>query len=199
MSDNSRLAPYPIDQMFLDRWSPRAFTPTDIAEDELLTMLEAARWAASSYNVQPWRFVYARRNTPAWATLLELLIPFNQSWAQDASALVFFLSKTHSRAPGTDEETASYTHSFDTGAASANFAFQANKLGWFVHGMSGFDVERSHEALKVPDKFRVEAVFAVGRRCSADKLPDFLQEREFPSDRLPLSSLAFEGELGGLA
>jgi hypothetical protein len=78
---NHRNPDYPIHEMFLNRWSPRAFTGEPITQDELLTMLEAARWAASSYNSQPWRFVYALRDTPAWDRFLNLLVPFNQSWA----------------------------------------------------------------------------------------------------------------------
>jgi nitroreductase len=83
---------YPIHEMFLNRWSPRAFTAQPITQEELLTMLEAARWAASSYNSQPWRFLYALRDTSAWERFLNLLVPFNQSWAQESSALVFLIS-----------------------------------------------------------------------------------------------------------
>ena len=79
---NSRTADYPIDPMFLERWSPRAFTGEPISETDLLTMLEAARWAASSYNSQPWRFIYARRDTPHWDRFLDLLVPHNQSWVK---------------------------------------------------------------------------------------------------------------------
>ncbi len=87
---NSRKANYPIHDMFLERWSPRAMTGEPIQKEDLFTMLEAARWAASSYNSQPWRFLYALRNTPSWERFLDLLVPFNQSWAKGASALVFW-------------------------------------------------------------------------------------------------------------
>ncbi len=197
MNEAPRQSDYAIDPIFLDRWSPRAFTAEEIAAADLLTMIEAARWAPSSFNAQPWRFVYARRDTPAWGKLLDLLVPFNQSWAKDASALVFFVSKITSRAPGSEEDAPSYTHSFDTGAASANFALQANKLGWFVHGMSGFDVDRAYRELGIPEGYRVEAAYAVGRRAGKEKLPDFLQKREMPSGRMPLVQLAFEGRFDG--
>jgi len=195
METNTRIADHPIDDIFLNRWSPRAFTAEEIPEADLFTMLEAARWAPSSFNAQPWRFIYSRRDTPSWLTLLGLLVPFNQSWANDASALVFFVSKRTTRAHGAEEDSPSYTHSLDTGAASALFALQANSMGWFVHGMSGFDVERAHDELRVPADYRVEAAFAVGRIAGKEKLPEFLQERETPSGRIPLRELAFEGAM----
>ena len=79
-----RIADFPIDSIFLDRWSPRAFTGEAIPEAELFSLFEAARWAPSSYNSQPWRFIYARRDTPAWERFLGLLIPYNRGWAKDA-------------------------------------------------------------------------------------------------------------------
>src|SRR5579875_2705086 len=115
---NSRQADYPIDPMFLERWSPRAFTGEPLAESELLTMLEAARWAPSSSNAQPWRFAYARRDTPHWDRFVGLLVPRNQTWAANASALVFLISNTMMRPPGSDKDVPSPTHSLDAGTAS---------------------------------------------------------------------------------
>ena len=190
---NSRTADYEIDPLFLERWSPRAFTGEAIAEADLMTMLEAARWAASSYNSQPWRFVYARRETPHWERFLELLVPFNRSWAKDASALVFFVSNSVMRPPGADKDVPSSTHSFDTGTSSGNFALQATRMGWHVHGMVGFDKERAFAELDVPKGYAVEAVFAVGRLGDPSHLPERLRGREAPSPRRPLAELAFEG------
>jgi nitroreductase len=190
---NGRTADYPIDPIFLERWSPRAYTGEPIAETELMTMLEAARWAASSSNRQPWRFIYARRGTPHFEKLLGLLVPQNQVWAKDASALVFFISNSLMRRPGSDVEIPSPTHSFDTGLAAENFNLQAHKMGWFTHGMIGLDRERAHVELKIPATYTVEAAYAVGRRADPSKLPEPLREREKPSDRLPLTELAFEG------
>ena len=138
---NGRTADYPIEPMFLERWSPRAFTGEAISETDLLTMLEAARWAASSYNSQPWRFIYARRDTPCWDRFLGLLVPYNRSWAKNASALVILVSNSLMRPPGADKDVPSPTHSFDAGTASGYFALQAHKMGWFTHGMVGFDKE----------------------------------------------------------
>jgi nitroreductase len=188
-----RAADYPIAPFFIERWSPRAFRPEPIAETELMTMLEAARWAASSSNAQPWRFVYALRGADAWRRLLDLLAPSNREWAQHASALVFFVSYSLMRSRDSNDLRPSPTHSYDTGAASGYFALQAHLMGWRTHGMYGFDHARAIEVLRVPRDHHVEAVYAVGRTGNPDVLPEALKAREFPSGRLPLTALAREG------
>ena len=193
ISTNGRNADHPIDPMFLERWSPRAFTGEPIATTDLLTMLEAARWAPSSYNAQPWRFAYALRDTPHWERFLDLLVPSNRGWAQHASALVFLISKTTMRLPGAESETPSRTHSLDAGTASGYLALQANRMGWFIHGMVGFDHERAVAELKVPEGHVPEAAYAIGRIGDPASLPEGLRARENPNDRLPLTQLAFEG------
>ncbi len=190
---NSRETAYPIDPVFLERWSPRAFAPEAIGEHELLTMLEAARWAPSSYNSQPWRFAYALRGSASWEKFLDLLVPFNRSWAKDAAALVILVSNSLMRPPGAEKDVPSHSHSLDAGAASGYFALQAAKMGWHVHGMVGFDMDRAFAELDVPKGFRVEAAYAVGKRGDPSILPEKLRDREVPSPRLPLSAVAFEG------
>jgi nitroreductase len=190
---NLRKPAHPIDAMFLQRWSPRAFTDEVISEAYLLTILEAARWAPSSFNAQPWRFLYARRRTPQWEKFLQLLVPFNKGWAKDAAALIVLVSNSMSRPSGGDEDVPSYTHSLDAGTASGYFALQANRLGWHAHGMVGFNIDRACKDLNVPPGYRVEAVYAIGRKGDPAHLPAQLRAREFPNDRLPLCELAFEG------
>jgi nitroreductase len=190
---NSRTAEHPIDPLFLERWSPRAFTDETISERDLLTLLEAARWAPSSFNSQPWRFLYARRDTAHWPQFLGLLNEYNQSWAKKAAALVILASKTTLLPRGADKEVPSYTHSLDAGAAWANLALQATRSGWAAHGMAGFDVPRTAAELGVPPDYRVEAAIAVGRPGDKSLLPESLRAREQPSDRLALSQLAMEG------
>ena len=190
---NGRAADYPIEPMFLERWSPRAFTGERLDETDLLTMFEAARWAPSCYNSQPWRFIYALRDTPHWEGFLNLLVPYNQSWASGASALVIVISNSLMRPPGANKEVPSPTHSFDAGTASGYFALQAYKMGWFTHGMAGFDRERAFAELDVPQGYTVEAAYAVGRLGDPAKLPEALQAREYPSARKPLTELVFEG------
>ena len=193
ITTNGREAGHPIDPLFLQRWSPRAFTGEEIAPEDLLTMIEAARWAASSYNSQPWRFLYARRGTPPWEAFLGLLNPFNAGWAKDAAALVVLVSNSVMRPPGADKDVPSHSHSLDAGAASGNFALQATRMGWQVHGMVGFDKERAFAELNVPLGYRVEAVYAVGRPGDPATLPEALRGREVPSPRRPLAEIALEG------
>lgn len=197
MSENSRLPAHPIDPIFTERWSPRAFSPEEISQEELLTLFEAARWAPSAYNSQPWRFIYARRGTAHFDTLLGALIPFNQSWAQRAAALVFVVSNSVLRSPGSDKDVPSHSHSFDAGAAWASLAFQATRLGWHTHGMTGVDFDRAFADLGVPPGYRVEAAVAIGRLGDKSLLPEGLQAREVPSDRKPLSEIIFEGRFPG--
>jgi nitroreductase len=190
---NSRTADHPIDPLFLERWSPRAFTEETISERDLLMLLEAARWAPSSFNSQPWRFLYARRDTAPWPQFLGLLNEYNQSWAKKAAALVILVSKTTLLPRGANKEVPSYTHSLDAGAAWANLALQATRSGWAAHGMAGFDVPRTAAELGVPADYRVEAAIAIGRPGDKSLLPESLRAREQPSERLPLSQLAMEG------
>ena len=192
-TSSPRRADHPIDPVFLDRWSPRAFAPDTIAETELLGLLEAARWAPSSYNSQPARFIYGRRGTPAFDALLDLLIPFNQSWAKTSSALLFVLSNSLMRPPGQEKDVPSHSHSFDAGAAWMSFALQAQMRGWYTHGMVGLDFDRAFAELDVPQGYRVECAIAIGRIGDRTSLPEGLQAREQPSDRHPLSAMAMEG------
>ena len=194
---NNRTSDHPIDPMFLERWSPRAFTGEPISQADLLSILEAGRWAPSSYNSQPWRFVYARNGTEHWNRLLDLLVPANRGWAEHASALLVLFSKTKMLPPGKDEEVPSPTHSLDAGTASGYLALQANRLGWFLHGMAGFDRDRALTELGVPDGHVAEAAYAIGRRGDPASLPEPLRGREQPNERRPLSELAFEGKFGG--
>ena len=188
MSANPRIADYAINEQFINRWSPRAFTAEPISEDILLSFLEAARWAPSAYNSQPWRFLYARRDTPNWERYLELLVPFNRSWAQQASALVLIISKT-----SFDDKPALW-HTFDTGSAWGHLALQASISGWHTHGMAGFDQELARKELKIPEGYDLHAMAAIGKLGDKATLAEALQAREVPSPRRPLSELAAEGD-----
>jgi len=188
-----RVADYPIDRLFIDRWSPRAFTGEAISETELFSLFEAARWAPSSYNSQPWRFLYARRDTAHWERFLGLLIPYNRSWAQHAAALIFVVSKSTMLPPGKTTEIPSHSHSFDAGAAWGSLALQALKSGWAAHGMVGLNFDEAFAVLGLPQGYRVEAAIAVGRQGDKSILPEALQAREAPSGRLAVREIAFEG------
>lgn len=190
----NRTADHPIDPLFLERWSPRAFTGEAITEADLMTMFEAARWAPSSYNSQPWRFVYALRDTPYWSGMLSLLIEFNQGWAKDAAALVIMASSSTMLPPGKETPVPSHSHSMDAGSAWGQLALQATRMGWHTHGMVGFDLDRAFSELGFPAGYRVEMAIAIGRKGDKAKLPEFLQAREEPSDRMPLAKTVFEGK-----
>ncbi|WP_298399859.1 nitroreductase family protein [Sphingobium sp.] len=174
---------------FLDRWSPRAMDGGTMPHDALLKIMEAGRWAPSAYNYQPWRFVYTHRDDANWQASLDLLIPFNRSWAQSASALLFILSEETMG----DPNSANHSHSFDAGAAWAYMSIQAHLSGYQTHGMTGLDYDKAKQVLGVPDGYRVEAAIAVGKRGDPAQLPEQLQGREGPSDRRPLDQTIFAG------
>ncbi|MGO1117575.1 nitroreductase family protein [Rhodovibrionaceae bacterium A322] len=188
-----RSADFPIDSLFLDRWSPRSYDAQTMPENDLLTLLEAARWAPSAYNIQPWRFLYALRGDAHWEGFLALLDDFNRSWAKEASALVILLSNSIMPGDGERPDKPSRCNSFDAGAAWAQMALQATRLGYQAHGMAGIYHQQISEQLKVPDHYRVEIAVAIGRRGTPASLPADLQEREMPSDRLSLKETAFPG------
>jgi nitroreductase len=189
---NSRDAHHPIEPFFLERWSPRAFDRSPLDETALRSLFEAARWAPSAFNGQPWVFLYARRDTAEWQRFLDLLIPFNQDWVKNASVLIYLLSDSLMQR-GTDEPRASHSHSFDAGAAWAYLALQATHLGLQAHAMVGVDFDRARAELAVPDRYRLEAAIAVGRPADKSILSEALQAREVPSDRKPIAEFAFEG------
>jgi len=184
-----RSTDHPVDPLFLDRWSPRAMSGEPIPPEDLLVLLEAARWAPSSGNSQPWRILYARRDTAHWPLFFDLLVEANQVWVRNAAALLLFVSKTtfdHNDKP-------SVTHAFDTGAAWENMALQGTLRGLVVHGMAGFDYERARTALGIPEVYQVLAMAAVGQPGPKEALPEKLRERDVPSDRRPLEQTICEG------
>jgi nitroreductase len=189
----ARQAHHPVDPIFTTRWSPRAFDGSTIPDADLHTIFEAARWAPSAFNVQPWRFLYAKRESPDWERFLSLLIPWNQSWAHSASVLIYICSDTLIETkPG--QPAPAHTHSFDAGAAWASLALQATMLGYHAHGMAGVEWDRARVELKVPDRFRIDAACVIGRTGSLDVLDEKNRAREKPSDRRPIAEIAFAGD-----
>lgn len=193
-----REAEHPIDALFTDRWSPRAFDGSEMLDEDLLAIFEAARWAPSAFNSQPWRFLYAKRRDPDWEAFLAGLIPWNRAWAQSASVLVYILSDT---LPFTDRATGepapSRTHSYDAGAAWMSLALQATRLGYQAHGMSGVEFEAVQESLGVPARYRIEAAAVIGRIGDPTTLPEKLRDRETPSGRRPITESLIRGRFPG--
>ncbi len=179
--------------MFLDRWSPRAFSGEPVTRNDLMTILEAAAWAPSASNHQPWRFVYGLGGTPEFDLLLSLLVPGNQRWAKQSGALVMILSKTQTGEAGDENRRAITTHSFDAGASWMALALQAQFLGYHTHGMGGIEWEKIPAALNLPEDVQIEAAIAIGRMGKIEDLPEDLRAREKPNGRKPLSEVTFHG------
>ena len=191
MIDGSDVRPleHGVDRLFVDRWSPRAMSGEAVSHGELMRLFEAARWAPSAGNLQPWRMLFARRETPEWPLFFDLLNPGNQPWCVNAAVLVVFISQTMNL----DSGRAIRTHSYDTGAAWENFALQGTISGLIVHGMQGFNYDQARQTLQVPGNFAIEAMAAVGRPGRLDDLSESLRAREAPSLRRPLNETVIEG------
>jgi nitroreductase len=191
-----RVADHPIDPLFLERWSPRAFDGSELPDADLFAMFEAARWAPSAFNSQPWHFLYAKRGDPNWERFLSLLIPWNQAWAQTASVLIFIVSdKTPSNDRKTGEPAPSSTHSFDAGAAWVSLALQATRMGYHAHGMSGIQYDLARAELGLPERYHLNAACVIGRIGDPAQLDEKQRAREFPSDRKPQSDFVHAGPL----
>lgn len=188
--DKHRKPDHPIHPLLLNRWSPRAMTGDPISDEDLKSLFEAARWAPSSYNDQPWRFIYAKRGTPVFERFFSLLVPGNQAWAGKAAILGVSISKR------TFEKTAkpSPSHAYDAGAAWENLCLEATHRKLAVHGMSGFDYAKAKSLLDIPDDFEVLAMFAIGKHALTESLPPELQKREFPSSRKRVEEFVMEGK-----
>ncbi len=189
--ESSRKPDHAVDPLFVERWSPRAFTGEDIPLETLMTMFEAARWAPSSYNSQPWRFLWARRGTPAFETFLGLLTGSNPDWCRSASALVILVSCETMTMPGKAEPVPSRTHSLDAGSGWMSLALQAHMLGWHTHAMVGLNFAEAASRLNVPLGHAVE--IAIGKRGDPATLAEPLRSREQPNVRKPLAETVFEG------
>lgn len=184
-----RKTDHSINSIFVNRWSPRSMTAEEIDDDVLMSLFEAARWAPSSFNNQPWRFIYTKRTSSDWAKFLDLLVEGNKIWAKDAGVLIVIISRKNFEY----NEKPSITHQFDTGAAWENLALETSVRGIVAHGMQGFDYEKAREDLNIPDSFDILAMIAIGKRGPRDKLPPKLQQAEYPNDRKPLKELIMEG------
>jgi len=183
-----RTTDHGVGQLFVDRWSPRAMSGEDLPAETLQTLFEAARWAPSSMNNQPWRMLYAPRGSSHWPLYFDLLVDANKVWCAKAAVLVVFVSKTTF-----DNGKPCRTHSYDTGAAWMSLALQGSLLGLVVHGMQGFDYERARVDLQIPAEYQVEAMAAVGWPGRLEELPEALLARETPSDRRALELTICEG------
>ena len=185
-----RTADHPIESLFLARWSPRAMSGKAVGREEMMRLLEAARWAPSTYNVQEWRFLYARRDTSHWQTFFDLLVDANQAWCARAGALVLVASCSTFEKDGSDNPV----HVFDAGLATQNMLLQGAAMGLVLHPMAGFDREAAREALALPADVVPSAMVAVGHAGDPADLSDEMAEKDrAPSGRKPVAQIACEG------
>jgi len=179
-----------------DRWSTRAYDDVPVDAEEISALLEAARWAPSAMNAQPWRFLVGQR-TPAgpdvtWQAIYDTLADGNRIWADRAPVLILAETQTTNE-DGSPRPVAAY----ELGLAVSQLTTQAHADGLHVHQMGGFDAAGARQTLGIPGEFTPYVVIAVGRHGSDDHLPEFLRHREAaPRERRPLSDLAFAGTWG---
>ena len=183
-----REAEHGVDRVFLDRWSPRAMSGEEISDEELMKLFEAARWAPSSSNIQPWRFVYSKKDDKGWDKLFGLLVEFNQMWCKNAGVLICLCAKK------TDGEGKPNKNALsDSGAAWENLALQASLMGLVCHGMSGFDYDKAKEVLKVPEDHEVVHMIAIGKPGSLEVLHERMQKSEKPgTERNKIEDFVFK-------
>jgi len=186
---NSRTSGAPVDPMFLDRWSPRAFTSEPIAPEVLAGLFEAARWAPSCFNEQPWLFMYADRE-PELEAYRSLLVPGNLVWAGKAPVLSIVFAHRRFAKSGKENRW----HGFDAGAAWVSLALAARSAGLYAHAMAGFDEEKAYEVLGVPRAdYEAMAAIVIGRHGDPAGLPEQVALNEKPNGRKPLSEVARQG------
>ncbi len=183
---------YPIHELLQKRWSPRAFSERLIDTELLNQLFEAARWAPSSYNEQPWRFIVARKdNEEAYDQLASVMNDFNQSWAMDAPVLVLALTKTTFDLDGRDNPHAGH----DLGQAIAHLTFEATKNDLYVHQMAGILPEKARELYNISDDYNPMTMFAIGYKGQPESLNDKMKKQETsPRIRKDLDEIVFDGE-----
>jgi nitroreductase len=178
-----------VHELIRTRWSPRAFSSREVSNEDLKAVLEAARWAASSFNEQPWRFFVARKSdVAAHARFVDLLVPGNRAWASSAPVLIIMAAKrtfSHDASPN-------YYALHDAGQALAHLMLQATALGLHAHAMAGFDRDRAREELGIPDDYEMGAAVALGYSGDPDQLPEAARKAELAKrQRKPLAEIAF--------
>jgi nitroreductase len=178
-----------VHELIRNRWSPRAFSSRPVSNEDLRSLLEAARWAASSYNEQPWRFFIAQKSDDAaHARFLDVLVPANRAWASSAPVLIIMAAKrtfTHNGA-------ANYYGLHDAGQALAYLMLEATALGLHAHAMAGFDHDKARKEIGIPDDYDIGAAIAIGYLGDPDQLPEQVRKLEVAKrQRKPLAEIAF--------
>src|SRR5438552_3784878 len=188
---------YPVHELIRERWSPRAFASKSVAQNVLRSLFEAARWAPSSFNEQPWAYLVATKEDKVnFEKILETLVEFNAGWAKNASALAIAVTKvafTENHAPNRNAQ-------YDTGAATALLSVEATARGLAVHQMAGFDPDKARHVFGIPTGWEAIAAIAIGYPGDPASLPQPLQDREMaPRTRKPINEFVMAGHWGHTA
>ncbi|KGG91698.1 MULTISPECIES: nitroreductase family protein [Comamonas] len=186
----TRSSTVPVHTQFIERMSPRAFVPEALSAAQIEQLVEAARWAPSASNKQPWHFAYALRDDANWQAFSQIPNEANRRWCLNGGALIVLLS---------DRQASAAKHSFDAGCAWGYLALQAHAMGLATHAMGGFSADEARKVLNLPEHLVPECVIAVGRRADAATLPDDLREREQPSGRKQLAEMLSAGAVQAAA
>jgi nitroreductase len=189
-TENTREPDYEIHPQFLTRWSPRAFSEQEVPDEVLMSILEAARWAPSGGNLQPWRYILAR-SVEDRAKFHSFIMPGNLEWCDKAPVLALVVSHTK-----TANGNPNRSHAFDAGASWGYLALEADNQGLITHAMGGFDPQLARTTLEIPEDYELHAVIAIGYHGDKESLSEKFQERELPSARRPLQESLFEGHFG---
>ena len=192
MTDKKASTDYPIHELLAERWSPYGFEDRSVDQADLRSLFEAARWAASSYNEQPWSFIVATRENPEeFARLLSCLVEANQGWAKAAPVLVLGVVSLKFSRNSKDNRAAVH----DLGLAAGNLVVEATARGLCVHQMIGILPDKGREVYKIPEHYEAWTAMAIGYKADPAKLPDALKERDLtPRQRKPLSQFVFTGK-----
>ena len=194
MADKKASTDHPIHELLAERWSPYGFEDRPVAEADLRSLFEAARWAASSYNEQPWSYLVATKENPEeFAQLLSCLVEPNQAWAKAAPVLA--LGVVSLRFSRNNKENRAAVH--DLGLAAGNLLVEATARGLCVHQMIGILPDKARDLYQIPENSEVWTALAIGYKADPASLPDALKERDLaPRQRKPLSQFVFAGKWG---
>lgn len=198
MTSPKQAAPdHPIHDLIAQRWSPYAYSDRAVSDEDLRSLFEAARWAASSYNEQPWSYIVATRDdAEQFAKVLSCLVEPNQAWAQAAPVLVLCCTNLNFSRNGKPNAAASH----DLGLAAGNLCLEATQRGLCVHQMIGILPENAQEIFAIPAGTQPLTAMAIGYPVAAENLPDALKDRDTaPRERKPLADFVFEGKWGDRA
>ena len=183
----------PVHDIIANRWSPRAYDASKpVSQAQIISMLEAARWAPSCFGDEPWRFIVWDKNkdAAAWEKAFDCIVQGNQGWAKDAPVFVLICAGTLFE----QNQKPNRWGAYDTGAAAVSLSLQATSMGLVTHQMGGFDGEKTRAAFNIPEQFEMMSMMAVGYIADVDAMPEEAKERTLaPRKRKPLGELFYEG------